>query len=39
MIKTIDMLIDDYRNYSDPIGKINREIKKKNLFPLVKGLY
>lgn len=39
MIKTIDMLIDDYRNYSDPIGKINRETKKKNLFPLVKGLY
>ena len=39
MVKSIDMLLNEYRNYSDPIGKINRDIKKKILFPIVKGLY
>ncbi|MGM0436605.1 MAG: type IV toxin-antitoxin system AbiEi family antitoxin domain-containing protein [Bacillota bacterium] len=39
MIKTIDALLDTYEDYGDPYGKINREVKNKNLFPVVKGLY
>jgi hypothetical protein len=39
MVKTIDELMLLYQEYSDPIGKINREVKKDNLIPLVKGLY
>lgn len=39
MIKTIDDLLVKYKNYADPLGKINREVKNKNLFPVLKGLY
>ncbi len=39
MIKTINDLLSLYDDYSDPLGKIHREIKKENLFPVVKGLY
>lgn len=39
MVKTINDLLVKYKKYADPIGKINREIKNKNLFPIVKGLY
>lgn len=39
MIKSINDLLTMYNDYSDPLGKIHREIKKKNLISLVKGLY
>ena len=39
MIKTIDDLMMVYNNYADPLGKINREVKNKILFPVVKGFY
>jgi len=39
MIKSIADLLVTYKDYKDPIGKISREMKKKNLFPVVKGLY
>ncbi len=39
MVKTIDDLLVLYKNYSDPLGKVHREIKKNNLFSIVKGLY
>lgn len=39
MIKTIEDLLVLYEDYSDPLGKIHREIKKENLFPVIKGLY
>lgn len=39
MIKTTDELIKFYRDYSDPLGKIHREIKKENLFSIIKGIY
>jgi len=39
MVKTIDDLLVTYKNYADPLGKINREIKNENIFPVVKGLY
>ena len=39
MIKTTDELVMQYKNYSDAIGKIHREVKKGNLIPIVKGVY
>lgn len=39
MIKTTDELVRLYKNYSDPLGKIHREIKKERLIPIVKGIY
>lgn len=39
MIKNTDELIVVYKDYSDPLGKIHREIKKGNLIPLKKGIY
>jgi len=39
MIKTVDELVLQYRDYSDPIGKIHREIKSENLTSIIKGLY
>ena len=39
MIKSTDELIKFYKDYSDPIGKIHREIKKGNLIPITKGIY
>lgn len=39
MVKSIDDLLITYRDYADPLGKINREVKNKTLFPIKKGLY
>lgn len=39
MIKSINDLQVLYKDYSDPLGKIHRELKKENLYSLVKGLY
>lgn len=39
MIKSINDLLAKYCDYSDPLGKIHREIKKNNLFSVIKGLY
>lgn len=39
MIKTTDELVLLYSDYSDPVGKIHRDIKKKTLIPITKGVY
>ncbi|MDD3478519.1 MAG: hypothetical protein PHP32_06545 [Candidatus Izemoplasmatales bacterium] len=39
MIRTIQELYQIYHEYTDPLGKIHREVKNNRLFPLVKGLY
>jgi predicted transcriptional regulator of viral defense system len=39
MIMTILDLREKYKDYSDLLGKINREVKKGNLITVVKGLY
>ncbi len=39
MILTTQQLKEKYSNYSNPIAKINRDIKQEKLFPLVRGLY
>lgn len=39
MIKTIDNLLLKYSNYSDPYGKIRRDVKERLLFPIIRGLY
>ena len=39
MIKSINDLLVMYNDYSDPLGKIHRELKKENLYSVVKGLY
>ncbi len=39
MIKTVEELKYEYRDYKDPINKIHRLIKGGNLFPLTKGVY
>ncbi|MDA3932080.1 MAG: hypothetical protein PF513_05015 [Tenericutes bacterium] len=39
MIKSINDLLVKYNEYSDPLGKIHRELKKENLYTVVKGLY
>ena len=39
MIITTQQLKEHYKNLSDPVGRISRDIKNEKLFPLVKGLY
>ena len=39
MIKSIDLLLYDYRNYSDPFNKISSEVRKNNIIKLKRGLY
>lgn len=39
MIVTVKDLLIKYKDYKDPYGKIKREVDKKNIFPLVKGIY
>lgn len=39
MIVTTQQLKEKYRDYSNPIAKINRDIKQEKLFPLVRGVY
>ena len=39
MIVTTQQLKEQYANYSNPIAKINRDVKQGKLFPLVKGIY
>ncbi|MBN2258976.1 MAG: hypothetical protein JW702_00365 [Clostridiales bacterium] len=39
MIKSLLELQELYKDYSDVIGKINREVKKENLFTVIRGLY
>ena len=39
MVKTIDMLLYDYRDYSNVYNKISYEETKKNLIKLKRGLY
>ena len=39
MIITTQQLKERYSDYSNPIAKINRDVKNGKLFPLVKGIY
>ena len=39
MVVTIEQLKEKYNNYSNILTKINREVKKGTLYPLVKGVY
>lgn len=39
MLKTVDDLLADYKNYQNPYSKIIREEKKGNLIKLKRGLY
>lgn len=39
MVVTIQQLKEQYKNYSNPITKISRDVKNEKLFPLVKGIY
>ena len=39
MVKTIDMLLYEFREYSNIYNKISYEEKNKNLFKLKRGLY
>lgn len=39
MLKTTSILLQEYKDYVDPFGKIRRLCQKGKLFPLVKGLY
>ncbi len=39
MIKTTQILMDEFKEYKDPKNKIRREVDSHRLFPLVKGLY
>ena len=39
MIVTVEQLKEKYNNYSNVLTKINREVKKGILYPLVKGIY
>ena len=39
MIKTIDLLMYEYRNYSNIYNKIKNEENKKNLIKIKRGLY
>lgn len=39
MIITTQQLKDRYVDYSNPLAKINRDVKQGKLFPLVKGIY
>lgn len=39
MIRTINSLLDQYQEYSDPHGKMRRDVKNNLLFPIIRGLY
>ena len=39
MVKTIKMLLDEFKDYSDPYGKIRRLCKEGQLFEIKRGLY
>lgn len=39
MIITTQQLKEQYADYSNPLAKINRDVKQGKLFPLVKGIY
>ena len=39
MILTTNVLLDEYKEFGDPYGKIRRLVKNKDLFLLSKGLY
>lgn len=39
MVVTIRQLIEYYKDFADPKGKIAREVKNGKLFPIIKGLY
>lgn len=39
MVKIIDSLLEEYKNYNDPYGKIRRDVKNNLIFPIVRGLY
>ena len=39
MLITAQQLKETYAHLSDPMGKISRDIKSKNIFPLIKGVY
>lgn len=39
MIITTQQLKEKYVDYSNPLAKINRDVKQGKLFPLVKGIY
>ena len=39
MIKTIDLLLYEYKDYSDVFKKIQSEVRKNNLIKLKRGLY
>lgn len=39
MIRTINSLLHEYKDYSDPNGKIRRDVNNNLLFPVIRGLY
>lgn len=39
MLKTTSILLQEYKDYADPFGKIRRLCQQGNLFQIVKGLY
>ena len=39
MIKTTEILIQEYNSYSNPKMKIGRLVKEGKLIPIIKGLY
>lgn len=39
MIKTIEQLLEEYKNYDDVYGKIRRLVEKKELIPIIRGIY
>lgn len=39
MIKTTNMLLQEYCDYANPYNKIKRMVDSKLLFPIIKGLY
>ncbi len=39
MILTTNILLERYRDYSNPFGKIGRLVKEGVLFPLTRGIY
>lgn len=39
MVRTINSLLEDYKEYSDPHGKIRRDVNNGLLFPIIRALY
>ena len=39
MIKTIDILKEELRGYSNPVAKVKRMIDEGTLTPIIRGLY